>query len=508
MATIKRLILAVASLSLFSCGGFCDEQWEDMTGPISDLDFRAIALDPVYPGVIYAGSSRRLYRSIDEGKSWDSIFTVYGEGVLNFIAIDKKDSGVAYIPALNGLFKTLDGGDSWRSIFKGIGAENSGVVSVAVHPFNSDMVYAGTGQGLFSSEDGGGSWHKSSSAPDSITVDSIVTNPAFPDVLYIATSKGVFKTTDLGKHWKRIFVTDDAMEEEIETGEEEGLREASCMAISPVEPNKAYLGTNRGVFASDDAGENWQKMSSSGLGSRHIVSIAVSKTTAGRIYAATTKGVFRFEPGQMAWRSLYKGIAVDKINMIALDEAEDYMWAAAEGGIFRIALGNNTTEYPNRSIQDLSEEPSIREIQEAAIKYAEVAPDKIRRWRTGAKLRALLPELSLDYDKTITYDSGSDAYYIGPRDWGVSLKWDLADLIWNPYQKDIDVRSRLMVQLRDDVLDEVTHLYYERKRLQAELAEQPAEDATARMDKELRLQELTAGIDALTGGYYSRASNE
>ena len=61
-----------------------------------------------------------------------------------------------------------------------------------------------------------------------------------------------------------------------------------------------------------------------------------------------------------------------------------------------------------------------------------------------------------------------------------------------------------MVQLRNDVVDEVTRLYFERRRLQVELlTRQPAEPQPA-LYKALRIQELTALIDGLTGGYFSQ----
>ena len=61
-----------------------------------------------------------------------------------------------------------------------------------------------------------------------------------------------------------------------------------------------------------------------------------------------------------------------------------------------------------------------------------------------------------------------------------------------------------MVQLRDDILDEVTHLYFERRRLQIEFLQNPPKDVNKLIEKELRLQKLTADIDAMTGGYLSR----
>jgi hypothetical protein len=52
-------------------------------------------------------------------------------------------------------------------------------------------------------------------------------------------------------------------------------------------------------------------------------------------------------------------------------------------------------------------------------------------------------------------------------------------------------------------MNEVTRTYFERRRLQVDLAASPIQDLKLRLEKELRLQELTADIDALTNGYFS-----
>ena len=76
-------------------------------------------------------------------------------------------------------------------------------------------------------------------------------------------------------------------------------------------------------------------------------------------------------------------------------------------------------------------------------------------------------------------------------------------LFWNEHQTTIDIRSKLMVQLREDILNEVTRIYFERRRLQVELADNKSIVGAQRAKKDLRLQELTASIDALTGGRFS-----
>ena len=150
-----------------------------------------------------------------------------------------------------------------------------------------------------------------------------------------------------------------------------------------------------------------------------------------------------------------------------------------------------------------------------AIDYAEVSPEKIRRWRSGARWKALLPRLSLGFgesrdDKLEIYTSSTRSYhYAAPKEvdsgWDVDLIWDLSDLVWNDAQTNIDVRSKLMVQLRDEILEEVTRLYFERKKLLAEMAGADAADDPKLREKSLRVEELTAHIDALTGGRFSES---
>ena len=59
-----------------------------------------------------------------------------------------------------------------------------------------------------------------------------------------------------------------------------------------------------------------------------------------------------------------------------------------------------------------------------------------------------------------------------------------------------------MVQLRDEILDDVTKLYFEHIRVRAEIDNLSIEDRKKRFEKELKLKELTASLDALTGGYF------
>ncbi|MGB2705644.1 MAG: hypothetical protein WBC74_02140 [Candidatus Omnitrophota bacterium] len=72
-------------------------------------------------------------------------------------------------------------------------------------------------------------------------------------------------------------------------------------------------------------------------------------------------------------------------------------------------------------------------------------------------------------------------------------------------QTTIDIRSKLMVQLRDDIVDEVNRSYFERRRVQIELLTDPPSALPEILKKRLRIQELTATLDGLTGSRFSKA---
>ena len=174
----------------------------------------------------------------------------------------------------------------------------------------------------------------------------------------------------------------------------------------------------------------------------------------------------------------------------------------------------NTSPLENQKQDILSRfegEPGIIDVQKAAIEYAEVHPDKIKKWRDAAARKAFLPNVSMGLDRYVTdywhWDSGTnpDTLQKGKDtvSWDVTMTWDMGELIWNSDQTSIDTRSKLMVELRDDIMNEVTRTYFERRRLQIDLLASPPQDLKLSLEKELRLQELTADIDALTGNYFS-----
>lgn len=167
------------------------------------------------------------------------------------------------------------------------------------------------------------------------------------------------------------------------------------------------------------------------------------------------------------------------------------------------------------TLEALKLEPSIQQTQAAALQFFNIDPDTVSGMRTRAALKALLPVLEGSVrvnDSTVDSDTidrqnfddtipalvgatGADVF-----EYGVSARWNLPQLVFN--SEVLDVSS--LAVLQEGVLKEVTRLYYTRRRLQVDLALNPADDAATRLSKELRIEELTATLDAMTGNLFSR----
>lgn len=167
------------------------------------------------------------------------------------------------------------------------------------------------------------------------------------------------------------------------------------------------------------------------------------------------------------------------------------------------------------ALDRLKLEPSCPEVQKAALAYFSIDKERVNSFRKGASLKALMPVVEFsggfvdsdldeytqnlaeypDFDRWLVKGAGGSAW-----DARGKVAWNLPQLVFNA--EVLDVAS--LAGLVQSVLKEVTRLYYMRRRLQLDLILNPPADEATRLTKELRLEELTALLDAMTGGYYQK----
>lgn len=468
---MKRAVISIAIVILFAASAACDTSWKGISLDMNLGELNCVAVDGDYPDVIYLGSTKGLYRTDDRGLNWRRIFTGWS-GIKKINHIYVKGDKVL-LATDGGLYVTKDSGENWRR-FRGE-VSRSRVFSVAV--LNTDV----------------------------------------PTIFALADG-GLFKCRAGEKRWKKVFVPlseDEDYEREANEGET-GEPNLKTLAGS-FKNDYIYLGTDDGVYITRDMGMTFSRLTDEGLLDKSVIALAESPYDAGLLYAVTKSDIFSFSE---KWDRLESTAYLKDIRSIAFDlDPRESIWLATKRRLYKSVY--TATDGERVAIEALNlldyfdDEPTINNVQEAAVRYAEVHPDKIANWRRRANISAVLPRLNFGIDRSNSdtyeiYTSSSKQYsFEGPEKnsdgWDISLTWDLGDLIWNGDQTLIDVRSKLMVQLRDDILDEVTGYYFERRRLQVELLESPLLDKNSRIGKELRIQELTANLDALTGGCFSRS---
>jgi photosystem II stability/assembly factor-like uncharacterized protein len=117
-----------------------------------NVDAGALAIDPVQPATLYAGTGYGFYRGTDSGASpipWKSASVNLSDEV-PAVAIDPRDPNTLYAgTAHRGVFKSTDRGETWATFNAGL--TNLAVNSLAIDPSGARL-HAGTAGGVFDYE--------------------------------------------------------------------------------------------------------------------------------------------------------------------------------------------------------------------------------------------------------------------------------------------------------------------------------------------------------------------
>ena len=509
------------------------ESWEAL--PLRGGSVELITIHPEHPNILFAGTHGDLYASEDQGKNWKQLFSLGSRVTLNrlYFASDER----LFLATSDGLFESKNQGQSWTKLFQGLNDREQNSLSLTQDPADEKIFYLGTEGGLFQSRDDGKTWAKDTNGFARKQIQTLLADPE-NNQLFIANEEGLSRVMTQTKRFDRVYQTKGGIDLDIislETDETEetdserarDLDQVHSLILASRPSAFIAMGTARGVFVSEDEGNHWERLSLSGLKDANILDLAYSSKQ-NRLFAATGTGIYAYDAQMKSWKELYEGMTQTQINRIALaSPAEpEILYAAGRNGLYRwvIDIQPNPVEGIKIPLDGrwplllhlFRDEPSIRAVQKQAIRYANVSNWKTRRWQWASRFKTLIPNLSIgkSFSKgdSIDLDRGStsepDAYIIGPPDtnqsWDFDLNWELSELLFNSSQTSIDSREKLMVELRDDILSEVTRLYFERRRAQAEFILNPPQDPLQHASALLRIEELTANLDSLTDGYFSK----
>lgn len=121
------------------------------------LGVNAIALDPVNPDIVYAGTTKGLFRTANRGEQWERIGQAISDPFVSSIAIHPTAPARLYVGGPGGIWTSADSGKSWQVINTGLATRN--IRALAMSRRDPRVLYAGTnGSGLYHSTNGGNTW--------------------------------------------------------------------------------------------------------------------------------------------------------------------------------------------------------------------------------------------------------------------------------------------------------------------------------------------------------------
>jgi photosystem II stability/assembly factor-like uncharacterized protein len=121
------------------------------------LGVNAIEIDRINPDVVYAGTTKGLYRTTSKGETWERIGQTISDPFISSIVLHPSDPSILYIGGPAGVWKSTDAGKTWQPTNKGLGTLN--IRALAMEPKHLETLYAGTnGSGLYRSADAAATW--------------------------------------------------------------------------------------------------------------------------------------------------------------------------------------------------------------------------------------------------------------------------------------------------------------------------------------------------------------
>jgi photosystem II stability/assembly factor-like uncharacterized protein len=232
-----------------------------------------------------------------------------------------------YMGQVNGgVWKSDDYGRTWTPIFDSQPTGSIGAIAVA--PSDPNIVYVASGEGLqrpdlsvgdgiYKSTDAGQTWTHLG-LRDGRQIPALAVDPRDPNRLFAAVlghpygpneERGIFASTDGGQNWQKVLYVDQntgASDIAMDPSNPDVLYAALWEAREgPWEFGNEYSGTHGGIFKSTDGGKTWHKLTE-GLPAVEQAYVAVAPSDPRRLYASVAAGrevgIYRSDDAGENWR--------------------------------------------------------------------------------------------------------------------------------------------------------------------------------------------------------------
>lgn len=383
---VKRLILFIFVMAL-ALTGFGQSSAPAPLDLARGLEFRnltpgmtggrisKVVKDYSDPSIWYVGvSSGNVWKTVNNGTTWEPIFDDQGSYAIGTVAIDPIDPNVIWVGTGennsqrsvgfgDGVYKSTDAGETWINM----GLETSNHIGkIEIDPHNPDVVYvaaqgplwsSGGERGLYKTTDGGQTWKRVLHVSENTGISDVVMDPSDPDILYAASYQrrrhvgilvaggpegAIYKSVDGGENWKKLT-----------RGLPSGNVGRIGLAISPQKLEVVYAiialeGTSGGFYRSDDRGENWTKKSDHMvMDAQYYMELFPSPHEFDKVYSVSVRTHYT-EDGGSTWTQMSEANKhVDNHDIVFDPNDPNYMMMSSDGGIYETWDNGETWRFIN-----------------------------------------------------------------------------------------------------------------------------------------------------------------
>jgi photosystem II stability/assembly factor-like uncharacterized protein len=243
-----------------------------------------IILHPENPDIIYvaalgtlwdSNTERGVFKSTNGGETWKKVLYVNDETGATDLTVDPRNPDIIYASTWDfqrkawtfrsggpgsGLYKSTDAGETWiRLEGNGLPKEELGRIAVSASPVVEGRVYAVIEAkdqgGLYRSDDFGQTWEKKNSTT-AVTerpfyFQNIYADPIDSNIVY-KPSFNINVSTDAGETFRLTFAAGGP------AGGGNIHVDHHAFYVSPNNNQRLYLGTDGGLYVSNDGGVTWR----------------------------------------------------------------------------------------------------------------------------------------------------------------------------------------------------------------------------------------------------------
>lgn len=467
--------------------------------------------------------------------------TLYMRGYIptevHMVVEHPNDPKIVFACTRNGLFMSYDGGLNWVRTFQGSDWRGRNIYHAAVDPNDDRKVLLATGNGLYISKDGGENYIKATQqGVGGGVINWIFFNPHDSRYVFIGTDYGLLRSSDGGEKFSWVYFTTFP-----------AARVIRYVDIDPFDKKTGYITTYDGIFKTDNiltAGlEDWKRVGGLRFTGIQIKRMALDPTRKGHMWLMTnltlpsptfkgwhdTGGAFILESIDhgKTWKVIYSGHSYGSIQWFDLDPKDpSLLWICWSRVLSRMTKEKRDKEeqLSKKQLEKLNQMvyaenmPTVGDLIVAALRYNGVGPKRLFDYRFRSRIRALLPSVQLSYSRAklnwpMRFSDGlypdlpyryltlaNDTY----DEWRVMAYWDLSPLVFDLQTEMFGRISRLNAEIRTWMYNTLLRLYSEYRRLKLKMITNPPKSTRVRVFYKLRIEELHAYIDFISGGYLTR----